>query len=463
MRIRHLALLVSFAPLHAADLQPVRTVTLAGDTRHVQGIDCDDRRLWVTSVDRSARQGWLMEFSPANGERLRAVDVTAGERYHPGGMTADGDSLWIPVAEYRRASTSVIQKRNARTLELESQFEVADHIGCIAAAPGVLIGANWDSRDFYVWDRSGKLLRKVPNPTPNGYQDLKFVDGQLVGGGLLPGRAGAVDWLDYPSFRLVRRLDFGKTSRGVPYTNEGMAIRGDRLLLLPEDAPSRLFEFRIPPPTEPGYQALTVAGWRVLAEEALPATELAPVLDELRSQLHGIVRMLPGAAVERLRAVPVWIHRKSATRCMAFHPSAVWLGEHGFNPHMANGIEIGNVATFLAWVKYQPWMVLHELAHAYHFRRFGFDHPEIKRTWQAAVAAGTYDSVLHIDGTSKRHYALRDQQEYFAELSESYFGTNDFYPFVRAELRRHDAAGWQLIRRLWGVEGAGPAQAASRP
>jgi hypothetical protein len=32
-------------------------------------------------------------------------------------------------------------------------------------------------------------------------------------------------------------------SRGVPYTSEGMAIRGDRILLLPEDSPSRLFQF----------------------------------------------------------------------------------------------------------------------------------------------------------------------------------------------------------------------------
>ena len=31
--------------------------------------------------------------------------------------------------------------------------------------------------------------------------------------------------------------------------------------------------------------------------------------------------------------------------------------------------------------------------------------------------------------------------EYFAEASEAYFGTNDFFPFVRIELRRHDPIG----------------------
>jgi hypothetical protein len=160
-------------------------------------------------------------------------------------MSLEGGSLWLPVAEYRRASSAVIQKRSVRSLELEFEFSVADHIGCISAGPDFLIGANWDSREFYVWDRNGQLLRKVANPTPNAYQDIKFVDGGLVASGLLPDHTGAIDWLEYPSFRLIRRLPAGKTSRGIPYTAEGMAIRGDRILLLPEDSPSRLFEFRL--------------------------------------------------------------------------------------------------------------------------------------------------------------------------------------------------------------------------
>jgi hypothetical protein len=52
-----------------------------------------------------------------------------------------------------------------------------------------------------------------------------------------------IDWLDYPSLSLIRRVTVGQTSRGVPYTSEGMAIRGDRVFLLPEDSPSRLFQF----------------------------------------------------------------------------------------------------------------------------------------------------------------------------------------------------------------------------
>jgi hypothetical protein len=231
--------------LALSDLPLLKTIELKGTTHHVQGIDLDAEgtRLWVTSVDRAAKKGYLHEFSLPSGELRRTVEVGVGERFHPGGIALDGESLWIPVAEYRRDSSATIQRRNARTLELEGQFEVADHIGCVAAGAEGLIGGNWDSRIFYVWDRSGKLLRKVENPTPNGYQDLKFAGGQLVGGGLLPGRVGAIDWLEWPSLKLVKRMEAGKTSRDVPFTNEGMAVRGDRLWLLPEDGPSRLFEF----------------------------------------------------------------------------------------------------------------------------------------------------------------------------------------------------------------------------
>src|SRR5690242_9495836 len=121
-----------------ADLPLVRTVKLSGTTHHVQGIDFDDTRLWVTSVDRAARKGYLHEFSLPGGELRRTLKVGSGEQFHPGGIARDGDALWVPVAEYRRESSATIQRRNARTLELEFQFEIPDHIRCVAAGSDVL-------------------------------------------------------------------------------------------------------------------------------------------------------------------------------------------------------------------------------------------------------------------------------------------------------------------------------------
>ena len=205
---------------------------------------------------------------------------------------------------------------------------------------------------------------------------------------------------------------------------------------------------------EPGYEERTIEGLHLLVEHSLASQSpdlLAETLDVLRGQLQAIVRGVPDPALGTIREVPIWIHRQSGTPCMAFHPSAKWLGEHGFNPKMANAIEIGNVMHFLAWTGDQPWMVLHELAHAYQFRTPGFDNQEVKRCWEAARGSGKYDQVLHISGKTQRHYALENPNEYFAELSESYFGTNDFYPFVRAELQKYDAEGYALIRQMWKV------------
>ena len=93
-------------------------------------------------------------------------------------------------------------------------------------------------------------------------------------------------------------------------------------------------------------------------------------------------------------------------------------------------------------------MVLHELAHAYHFRVFGYDDQALKVRWEAARDSGIYDRVPHLQGMTKKHYAMNNPMEYFAELSESNFGTNDFYPFVRAELKKYDPEGFELIRRM---------------
>jgi Mlc titration factor MtfA (ptsG expression regulator) len=95
--------------------------------------------------------------------------------------------------------------------------------------------------------------------------------------------------------------------------------------------------------------------------------------------------------------------------------------------------------------------VFHELAHGYHhqFLDGGFDHAEVKAAYDAARGSGSFERVLRIDGEEQRAYAATNPMEYFAEASESFFGTNDFYPFVRSELRHHDPALYELLKTVW--------------
>ena len=225
----------------------VQTITLQADVHHVQGIVVDGDHLYVTSVDRDAHKGLLSEFSLPSGKLTRTVEIQQGDLYHPGGLDHDATSLWIPVAEYRANSRAVIQRRSKKTLELLSSFEVPDHIGALALSPESVYLVNWDARDFYNYSLAGRLLSKSPNPNETRYQDIKFREGVVVTSGLhpKPTPGGAVEWLKPETLAATRKLDFQLTDRGTPYNNEGMDLVGDRLYLLPEDSPSRLFAFSI--------------------------------------------------------------------------------------------------------------------------------------------------------------------------------------------------------------------------
>ena len=229
-----------------ATLTLLGVVLVEGPSHHVQGIDVEGGILWVTSVDRTTRTGFLARYDLASGRRLAKAEVHDGARFHPGGIQIDGDSVWVPVAEYRRDSSTWIERRDKVTLALLARFEVADHIGCVAVADGVVWGGNWDSRHLYRWRLDGTLIDKRTNPTGTKYQDIKIVDGQLVASGLGGPDKGAIDWVDPTTLAVTRRIVTGATDRGVPYTNEGMTVRGESLYLLPEDDPSRLFHYRLP-------------------------------------------------------------------------------------------------------------------------------------------------------------------------------------------------------------------------
>ncbi len=206
------------------------------------------------------------------------------------------------------------------------------------------------------------------------------------------------------------------------------------------------------------YETRTIEGWDVLVGADLLRDE--PVLAErtltlLRHQLYQITRVVPSAAVEKLRKVRIWVEEEERHHpCMAYHPDAGWLRAHDMNPEKARCVEVANARNFLKWTKDQPWMVLHELAHAYHhqFLPDGFDNADVRDAHREAVAAKAYDSVLRINGDRVAAYAATNPMEYFAEGTEALLGTNDFYPFVRAELRQHDPRLHDLLRKAWGVE-----------
>ena len=203
------------------------------------------------------------------------------------------------------------------------------------------------------------------------------------------------------------------------------------------------------------YEKRSIEGWTIYVNKDLLAddTELgSKALRLLETKLYEVGRVVPDKAREVLRRVPIWLgvddgHAPGAE----YHPSHEWLREHGYNPDKAKSVEIGNASLFLRWSLDQPGMVLHELAHAYHHRVLG-DHAGLRAAFRAAVEGGRYETVLRVNGREERAYAIENDREYFAEGTEAFFGTNDYYPFVRAELLRHDPKLFEVLQEAWGVE-----------
>ena len=221
-------------------------------------------------------------------------------------------------------------------------------------------------------------------------------------------------------------------------------------LLLPSSAQSAEAKYD---PVE-SYEARRIEGWNMRVNRRLldDAKLTTNVLRLLEFQLYQITRVVPTNALAKLRAVPIWVELAHPRHpCMCYHPSADWLREHDMNPAKAGAVELANATNFLTWTKQQPWMVLHELAHGYHHQVLGHGHQELRAAYEKAVASKKYEHVLHINGRPQRHYALNNDEEYFAEATEAFFGTNDFFPFVHAELKEHDPEMFELLGRLWGV------------
>ena len=132
-----------------------------------------------------------------------------------------------------------------------------------------------------------------------------------------------------------------------------------------------------------------------------------------------------------------------------YHPSPNWLRENNRNPAMAEAIEFTNIPIFEKECKRMPRFVLHELAHAYHHQVLGWDHPQIRDAYQAAKKAGTYNAVKNHAGHPRTAYALTPETDDFADNTEAFFGANDFYPFNKQQLKKHDPNIHNLLKKIW--------------
>lgn len=209
----------------------------------------------------------------------------------------------------------------------------------------------------------------------------------------------------------------------------------------------------------PKYEVRTIEGWTLsintqLIEDDKPLLDTAVKL--LTEQLVFVKKNIPSKPLKELRKVPLYMNPsyKDSVPAAAFHPGVEWLRENGRDPAMAKAVEFYNISKFKEEFIRMPLFVLHELAHAYHDRVLSFDEKRLVATYEAAKKSGTYDSVDRWFSperplTKEKAYGMNNVMEYFAESTEAYFGRNDFYPFTRTELEKHDPEMAKLLGEIW--------------
>lgn len=214
-----------------------------------------------------------------------------------------------------------------------------------------------------------------------------------------------------------------------------------------------------------GHETRSIEGWTVYLSHKLLEQDrgLADrAVELLTAQLKEIIRVVPAAAVTELRKVPLWFSPEydGASPRAEYHPGADWLRDHGRNPAMEKAVEFTNVQILDREVIRMPYVVLHELAHAYHDRVLpnGFDNEPLRLAFESAKATEKYDAVEQRFGDGRtatgKAYAITNPMEYFAECSEAFFGINDFYPFNREQLNEHDPQMVALLTTLWSLDPA---------
>lgn len=210
------------------------------------------------------------------------------------------------------------------------------------------------------------------------------------------------------------------------------------------------------PPKPASHTNRDIEGWSVRIDERLLSGPGKATGDHalrlLSNRLYEIAFVVPADKVERLRKVTIQIDLTHGKLTAAqYHPSAGWLKDNGYSTDLEKCVHIPGAAEWssLHHQTIQPWSLLHELSHAYHDQALGFDNKEIETVWEKFRANPRYHHILHIDGHLTRHYALTNAKEFFAEMTEAYFGTNDFAPFNRAELKQDEPDVFALMEKIW--------------
>jgi len=147
---------------------------------------------------------------------------------------------------------------------------------------------------------------------------------------------------------------------------------------------------------------MTIEGVKIhYTEDALANN--AEMVDWMTESLTEIERLVPSEAWNVMKTTEVYVNDKyfldgKPKTGACNHWSEGWLTANGDMAEKESHIEIYNIGDILNWSKDMPSVMLHEMAHAFHWRQGNVGSelsPITKETYSKAMSDGKYDCVKH--------------------------------------------------------------------
>jgi hypothetical protein len=209
------------------------------------------------------------------------------------------------------------------------------------------------------------------------------------------------------------------------------------------------------------HSQIAIEGWRVFLDKRLQDDQHAELrkrsLRFLEAKLFDITMVVPSQRLRDLRKISLVLDLECGDlKSMQYHPSADWLKQNGYSEELVKCVHVPRISDLATPrnIREQPWVILHELAHAYHDQFLGFDDSRVIRAYEGYCQGKRGEACLLYDGRRVKHYGLTNAKEFFAEMTESFFGCNDFFPFQRGELKESEPEVFDLMKQIWMEVGA---------
>ncbi len=196
----------------------------------------------------------------------------------------------------------------------------------------------------------------------------------------------------------------------------------------------------------------TVGTVTLAVERSYLAAAYEDALGQLKSDLGELMEAWPAALTGAFRQDTVWV--EAGNEAVAYRPA-------GEDAQRAACLVVGDVEAYCAAVRRnQPRLLWNRMAQLY----YDCHLPDsLRQDIALAHALGRtelYSRVYASDGRK----LVRDQvpdagrsaRLYFGELTEAYWGENDFYPFDCEELERYDPRGFEALRAVYGERALTP-------